>query len=140
MSGKSDQRARAVAWTAALFDRLRGETERATRIIEAAGLEDGDVAAADRHCRAVANVVRAAKAVCSLLPDREASADEEEGDDDGDDDPAELVRAHAELQSRLDGLRATVEAKRLAGWHVVRAGGEAGGAGRVPAARPPADP
>jgi len=33
------------------------------------------------------------------------------------DDPVALARAGAELQARLDRLRATIERKRLVGWN-----------------------
>ena len=84
----------------------------------------GDVVAIERRTRAIGAMVKTITLVDGMRPKPPKSpANDNEDDmsedaiDDGDDDmdPAEIATIRAELESRLDRIRAAIETKRVAG-------------------------
>ena len=106
------------AWVEGLRLRLAAEVERGVQALQDSEITKGDLAGIDRHFRCVANAARAGKLLAALAPGNEDDEAEMSDDDRGGEpeDPAELERLGAELQSRLDRLRSTIERKRVAGW------------------------
>jgi hypothetical protein len=109
-----------------------------------------DSLAIDRNARAVGSMVRMIKLVDGLrrkpakseARDNRARTSEDSMSEDeaghGDDmDPAEFARVRADLECRLNRLRANIETKREARRHLLRAG-TAGGGGEYP--RPSCSP
>lgn len=126
MAGNQDRTARAEAWEATLFETLAPIIDDAVAALKAAPLTPGDVAAVEKRVRAVGVIARSARAVAALAgsprrPSGPKDQEEEMGEHERDDSPENLARLRAELESRLDSLHAVIEAKRLAGWTVVRA-------------------
>lgn len=108
-----------------VYDLLDPMLDNAMTALDAKPLKPGDALGVQRHVRGVELVARAARTVASLIAPpgrggREEQAEDDMNDDDRDDSPEMLDRLRAELESRLDSLRATIEAKRLEGWTVVR--------------------
>lgn len=132
MTGNQDRAERATTRLAQLHERLDPLLDRAVEALESTPLKAGDTLAVQRFVRGLELVARAARTVvglqCARFRDGPAGPREEDDmdDDERDDSPETLDRLRAELESRLDGLRTTIERKRLAGWTVVRTG--AGGA------------
>lgn len=117
-------------WLARMIRVLEGQAESALTTMVADVLTPGDTAGADRKARAVINVAKAVRAIEILRPrpEREpplrrtdaATAEDSMNEYDDDTvDPAELARARAELERRLDSLQRAVETKRLDGWPLV---------------------
>ena len=132
MTGNQDRAARAQARLDQIYERLDPMLDKGMDALDADPLKPGDALGVQRYVRGVELVARAARTVATLIapPGRSASAEQAEddmNDDDRDDSPEALDRLRAELESRLDGLRATIEAKRLEGWTVVRAPASGGG-------------
>ncbi len=126
MTGNQDKAARAAARLEQIYDRLDPMLDRAMVALDDSPLESGDTLAVQRFVRGVELVARAARTIATLInpPGRGPGAAQTEDDmdnDDRDDSPEALDRLRAELESRLDGLRTTIEAKRVEGWTVVRA-------------------
>lgn len=132
MTGNQDKAGRATARLEQVYDRLDPMLDKAMNALDANPLKPGDALGVQRYVRGVELVARAARSVATLIapPGRgpgDEQAEDDMNDDDRDDSPETLDRLRAELESRLDGLRTTIEAKRLEGWTVVRApvsGGE----------------
>ncbi|WP_322297221.1 hypothetical protein [Brevundimonas sp.] len=106
---------------------MQTETLRAVGVLKTAPLEDGDVAAADRHARAIVNMARAMKAVDGMVDKPAADAAEPEdgmSEDHRDEDPAERERLSAEHERRLAELHTVIEAKRVEGWTFVPPAGD----------------
>lgn len=132
MTGNQDRAGRAAARLEQIYDRLNPMLDKGMDALDANPLKPGDALGVQRYVRGVDLVARAARTVSTLIapPGRGPSprqAEDDMNEDDRDDSPETLDRLRAELESRLDSLRATIEAKRLDGWTVVRAappGGE----------------
>jgi len=132
MTGNQDRAGRAAARLEQIYKRLDPMLDKGMDALDANPLKPGDALGVQRYVRGVDLVARAARTVATLIapPGRSPDAGQAEddmNDDDRDDSPETLDRLRAELESRLDSLRATIEAKRLEGWTVVRAapsGGE----------------
>lgn len=137
MTGNQDRAARAQARLDQIYGRLDPMLNTAMDTLDESPPKKGDVLSVQRYVRGVELIARAARAVAVLIapPGRGRAAGQTEDDmkdDDRDDSPETLDRLRAELESRLDGLRATIEAKRLEGWTVVR--GAASGSEKHPEA------
>ncbi len=131
MTGNQDRAARAKARLEQIYDRLNPMLDRGMDALDANPLKPGDALGVQRYVRGVDLVARAARTVATLIAPtgRDPSAGQTEddmNDDDRDDSPEALDRLRAELESRLDSLRTTIEAKRLEGWTVVRAAASGG--------------
>jgi hypothetical protein len=127
MAGKADMTTGAADWKAGGLITLQTQTLRAVAVLQTAPLEDGDVAAADRHARAIVNMARAMKAVDGMVAKPAPSAaDPEDGmsEEHRDEDPAERERLSAEHERRLAELHTVIEAKRMAGWTFVPPAGD----------------
>lgn len=131
MTGNQDRAARAKARLEQIYDRLNPMLDKGMDALDANPLKPGDALGVQRYVRGVDLVARAARTVATLIAPtgRDPSAGQTEddmNDDDRDDSPEALDRLRAELESRLDSLRTTIEAKRLEGWTVVRAAASGG--------------
>lgn len=127
MAGKSDEdrAGRCAAWLDSIFEALSGEVDRTVTAIATSAQKLDDDAAVDRRARTITNIARAAKAVgalCVRPPSRSAEPasggapeDQMSKEDIDDIDADELEGLRAELQSRLDHLRAVFERKRVEG-------------------------
>ena len=132
MTGNQDRAARAKARLEQIYGRLDPMLDKGMDALDANPLKPGDALGVQRYVRGVDLVARAARTVATLIAPSGRSpgaeqAEDDMNDDDRDDSPEALDRLRAELESRLDSLRTTIEAKRLEGWTVVRAtasGGE----------------
>lgn len=132
MTGNQDRAGRAAARLEQVYARLDPMLDKGMDALDANPLKPGDALGVQRYVRGVDLVARAARTVATLIAPSgrgpsAGQAEDDMNDDDRDDSPETLDRLRAELESRLDGLRATIEAKRLEGWTVVRAvapGGE----------------
>lgn len=123
MTGNQDRTARATAVLEAFQARLQGVLERAAEALEATEMKAGDGLGIQRCVRAAEMASKAVRVVVFMdAPERNGPQADAAEDDmiDYDDSPETMERLQLELQSRLDRLRATVEAKRLEGWTVVR--------------------
>ena len=132
MTGNQDRAARAQTRLDQIYGRLDPMLDAAMDTLDESQPKKGDALSVQRFVRGVEMTARAARTVATLIapPGRSARAGQAEddmNDDDRDDSPEALDRLRAELESRLDGLRATIEAKRLEGWTVVRAAPSGGG-------------
>lgn len=118
MTGNQDRAERAANWAGDVLEALKPVIDDCVAAVTADTLTHGDVAGAERKARAVGVIARSARAVASLAPkppSRPAAKQEDDMiDDDRDDSPESLDRIRTELESRLDGLRAVIETKRLA--------------------------
>jgi hypothetical protein len=132
MTGNQDRAGRAATRLEQIYERLNPMLDKGMDALDASPLKPGDALGVQRYVRAVDLVARAARTVATLIAPtgrgpKAVQAEDDMNDDDPDDSPETLDRLRAELESRLDSLRATIEAKRLEGWTVVRAappGGE----------------
>ena len=125
MTGNQDRAARAAARLDHIYERLDPMLDKAMDALDESPPKKGDALSVQRYVRGVDLVAKAARSVVALInpPGRGHRSKPEEddmNDDDRDDSPETLDRLRAELESRLDDLRATIEAKRLDGWTVVR--------------------
>lgn len=125
MTGNQDRTARAGARLEQVYDQLDPMLDKAMTALDANPLKPGDALGVQRYVRGVELVARSARMVATLLAPRRGPArvepiEDDMNHDDRDESPEALDRLRAELESRLDGLRATIEAKRLEGWTVVR--------------------
>jgi hypothetical protein len=125
MTGNQDRAVRARARLEQIHDLLDPMLDHAIAALGAKPPAPGDALGVQRHVRGVELIARAARTLATLIdpPGRVRGVEQAEDDmkdDDRDDSPEELDRLRAELESRLDSLRATIEAKRLEGWTVVR--------------------
>jgi hypothetical protein len=125
MTGNQDRATRARARLEQVYDQLDPMLDKALAALDAKPLEPGDALGVQRYVRGVELAARAARTLATLIapPTRVGGIEQAEDDmkdDDRDDSPEVLDRLRAELESRLDSLRATIEAKRLEGWTVVR--------------------
>ena len=125
MTGNQDRAARASARLEQVHDLLDPMLDHVIAALCAKPPAPGDALGVQRHVRGVELIARAARTLATLIdpPGRARGVEQAEDDmkdDDRDDSPEELDRLRAELESRLDSLRATIEAKRLEGWTVVR--------------------
>ncbi|CAN5319608.1 hypothetical protein BH10PSE1_BH10PSE1_00880 [soil metagenome] len=105
--------------------RLQAMTDECMAALAAVELKPGDVLAVERKTRAIGAMARTIKLVDGLRPkpakphanDKEDNDMSEGETGHGDDmDPTEVAAIRAELESRLDSIRAAVETKRMAGW------------------------
>jgi len=124
MTGNQDKAARAAARLEQIYDQLDPMLDKAMIALDANPLKPGDALTVQRYVRGVELVARAARAIATLItpPGRGPSpgqAEDNMNDDDRDDSPETLGRLRAEIESRLNELRATIETKRLVGWTVV---------------------
>lgn len=127
MAGKADMTTGAADWKGDGLTVLQTETLRAVAVLKTAPLNDGDIAAADKHARAIVNMARAMKAVDGVVDTRPADvADPEDGmsEDHRDEDPATRERLSAEHERCLAELHTVIEAKRVAGWTFVPPAGD----------------
>ena len=132
MTGNQDRADRARARLEQVYDLLDPMLNNAMTALDANPLKPGDALGVQRYVRGVELVARAARTVATLIapPGRGGRGEQPEddmNDDDRDDSPEVLDRLRAELESRLDSLRATIEAKRLEGWTVTRSPAAGGG-------------
>lgn len=115
MAGKGNEATR--NWAGGLALELRADVDACVAGLRAKPVPVEDVGEMTRRVRFIADIARAAKLIVALAPDDEDAAEMSEQDRGHEpDDPEELERAGQELESRLDSLRATIEAKRLEGW------------------------
>jgi hypothetical protein len=116
MAGKGNEATR--NWAGGLVLDLRADVDACVAGLRAKPVPVDDVGEMSKRVRFVADIARAAKLIVALAPDDDEDEAEMSNDDRGHepDDPVELERAGQELESRLDSLRATIEAKRLEGW------------------------
>jgi hypothetical protein len=131
MTGNQDKAARAAARLEQIYERLDPMLDKGMDALDANPLKPGDALGVQRYVRGVELVARAARTVATLIAPpgrgpRAEPAEDDMNDDDRDDSPEALDRLRAELESRLDGLRTTIEAKRLEGWTVVRTAASGG--------------
>ena len=115
MAGKGTEASRRAE---AVRAALTHEIDRCLAELQLAKVSKDDVAGIDRHLRCCASVARAEKLAQSLAPvvdEDEAEASDEDGGDERD-DPDELERLHGELWSRVQRIRANLDAKREEGW------------------------
>lgn len=139
MAGKGNEATR--TWAGGLVLALRADVDACVAGLRAKPVPVEDVGEMSKRVRFVADIARAAKLILSLAPEDDSDEAEMSDDDLGHepDDPDELERAGQELESRLDSLRATIEAKRLEGWTFTpRAPGA--GLGDAPTSQASADP
>ena len=132
MTGNQDRADRARARLEQVYDLLDPMMNNAMTALDANPLKPGDALGVQRYVRGVELVARAARTVATLIAPpgrggRGEQAEDDMNDDDRDDSPEVLDRLRAELESRLDSLRATIEAKRLVGWTVTRSPAAGGG-------------
>jgi hypothetical protein len=131
MTGNQDRAARAQARLDQIYGRLDPMLDKAMDTLDESPPRKGDTLSVQRYVRGVELVGRSARMVATLIapPQRGRTvepAEEDMNNDDRDDSPEALDRLRAELESRLDSLRTTIEAKRLEGWTVVRAAASGG--------------
>lgn len=126
MTGNQDRARRAAARLDASYDRLCPMLDKAMDALSEVEPKSDDILRVQRYTRAVDLVGKAERTLASLQPPLEAAGSKPTEDDmkhnERDYSPEAMDRVRAELESRLDRLRATIEAKRLEGWTVVRAG------------------
>lgn len=125
MSGNQDRARRAAARLDASYDEFCTMLDKAKVSMRLVELQEGDVLAVQRYVRGVDLLAKTERTLASLQPAvepaRQPRTEDGMSDNERDDSPEALDRVRAELESRLDSLRATIEAKRLVGWTVVRA-------------------
>jgi len=131
--GCAEQRARGAegAWAAGVMATLQGLVNETVEALAEIAIKPDDLIGVDRRAKAIAGLARAVKAVEALrarprLSPVSQSEDAMSEDESDEIDAAELDRIRGELESRLDSLRATIEAKRMA--RAVVAGADAPGA------------
>lgn len=136
MTGNQDRTARATAVLEAYQARMEAVLNRAAEALEATEMKAGDGLGIQRCVRAAEMLSKAVRVVVFMdAPERAAAGADAAEDDmiDYDDSPETMERLRLELQSRLDRLRATIEAKRLDGWTVVRTAARGDGDDAAPA-------
>lgn len=118
-------------WAAGVMATLQGLVSETVEALAEIAIKPDDLIGVDRRAKAIAGLARAVKAVEALrarprLSSVSQSEDAMSEDESDEIDAAELDRIRGELESRLDSLRATIEAKRMA--RAVVAGADAAGA------------
>ncbi|WGM48726.1 hypothetical protein KOAAANKH_03633 [Brevundimonas sp. NIBR10] len=127
MAGMKDEAGRAMQGRSLAVDHLAGlqamVDEEMGQLRESPSTK-GEILTIERRVRTIGAMARTIKLVDGLLTKPAKShANDNEDDmsedaiDDGDDDmdPAEVATIRAELESRLDRIRAAIETKRMAG-------------------------
>lgn len=102
---------RTVVWLDAVQDKLMALVDLAVIELEDPDTKGDKLIALDRRVRAIGNLARAAKQVAALTDARHIPEDEMSDDSDSE-DPAEIQRLRAELESRFQHLRGVYERKR----------------------------
>lgn len=102
---------RTAVWLDAMQDKLMALMDLAVIELEDPDTKGDKLIALDRRVRAIGNLARAAKQVAALTDARHIPEDEMSDDSDSE-DPAEIQRLRAELESRFEHLRGVYERKR----------------------------
>ena len=124
-------------WADWMMTGLKRQSAEAMAALERTTIESDDLIAIGRRQRIIGGLTRVVRDIVALgrrvrearseaearARNPEIKAEEETARNDVD--PAEFARARAELESRLGGLRRSIDARADVGWSVVRA--DAGG-------------